>query len=56
MEITNKGVGRQANYVLGTERELSEIRSLIMSENNLKFVTLRSEGNYINPLKNITVL
>jgi hypothetical protein len=56
MEITTKGVGRQANYVLGTEKELKDIMSMILKENNMKFVLLRSEGNYINPLKHITTL
>lgn len=52
-EITNKGVGRQANYVLGTPDELEKIQALLLSEESILLNELMMEGNFNNALKYI---
>ncbi len=53
MEITDKGVGRQSNYVLGTKKELKRIKKLLLSDDSRVLCELMMEGNYNNALEYI---
>ena len=52
-EITDKGVGRQANYVLGTLQELELIRDKMLTENSKRLCALKTAGNFTDPLRSI---
>jgi len=49
-EITSKGVGRQANYVMGTREELVLLRGLMLQEKSKLLCELKTAGNFTNPL------
>ena len=51
MEITNKGVGRQGNYILGTEIELKHIKKLLMSNDSKRLCELMMYGRFNNALE-----
>ena len=52
-EITTKGVGRQASYVLGTQEELEKIRDLMLSGESQHLCELKTAGNFTDPLRYI---
>ena len=51
LEITDKGVGRQSNYVLGTKKELKRIKKLLLSDDSKRLCELMMEGNFNNALE-----
>ena len=53
MEITDKGVGRQGNYVLGTKKELNRIKKLLLSDDSKTLCELNMYGRYNNALEYI---
>ena len=50
-EITTKGVGRQASYVLGTQEELELVRDKMLSEDSKRLCELKTAGNFTDPLR-----
>ena len=53
VEITTKGVGRQAYYVLGTEEELLQLKDWMLSADSLGLTLLMAAGRFTNSLKYI---
>ena len=52
-EITTKGVGRQASYVLGTQEELELVRDKMLSEDSKRLCELKTAGNFTDPLRHV---
>jgi len=53
MEITRKGAGRQANYVLGDKKYLEYLKEKMLSDESIRLNEIMQEGNYNNALKYI---
>jgi len=53
LKITEVGCGRQVQYVLGTRKELEEIKARLLSDESRRLNSLMAYGEYHSPLSNV---